>query len=208
MISNEFYFTPYGWLGELCMKIKFAINAEKIDEILSDDPHWRCSHPEIPFVIESSNVQHKARFIKNSTAKHSFKINPCFANKGTITEQQCIDWFTKGEKMERYIAINLDYLFCNYTERRQIANDIAKSKDPTKLIERIKTKGLDISKFAMTGPKIKMPESKYIKFMVDGDITIEDLIEKCKKNDDKVKLLSKFIINDGSYQFRFLEYDK
>lgn len=58
----------------------------------------------------------------------------------------------------------------------------------------------------MTGPKFKIPEKAAIKFKIDGDINMEDLIKRCDRNDSKVKLISKFIV-DGHYQFRFLDYD-
>lgn len=205
MINNDFYFVYSSWGGELYMKVKFPVNAEKINEILSYDD-WRGSHPEIPFAIQSSNVKDTKRFLRTSKAKHSISLSRSFRSKGTITEKQCIDWFTRGEKQERYIILSTSRFFPDYSERRLILDELKKTKDPIKLVERIKTKGLDFSELIMTGPKFKIPEKAAIKFKIDGDINMEDLIKRCDRNDSKVKLISKFIV-DGHYQFRFLDYD-
>lgn len=208
MINNEFFIDCDSWNGELYLKVTFPINIEKVDELLSEERGWRSSgHPELPFCIESSNVKDKKRFLKTSKAKDSIRINPSFANKGTVTEQQCISWFTKGEKQTRYLKINTNNgLFGNWDEKRKMMSDIKKTKDCTKLIERLLMKGLNISDLSMTGPKFTISENKSIvKFKIEK-ISIEDLVEKCDKNDSKIKMISKFILG-RSYQYRFLDYD-
>ncbi len=66
-------------------------------------------------------------------------------------------------------------------------------------------KGINLGNLLMTGPKFVIPEKKFIKFTVDS-VSAEDLVNKYSKNNDKIKMISKFILG-GAYQLRFLDYE-